>query len=106
MTNEATEEAAWPIAACPYCQAALAKCPQRRTKCKACGQPIYVKIRLDTRERVLATEEQARTIEAQWTSFYQSRAFERWLEQLRLDASTFHERRAARPDLRDRDIVW
>lgn len=47
--NYCRAPAAWGEAAvvtaitCPYCTASLAKEPQRKTKCKACGQFIFVR---------------------------------------------------------------
>ena len=51
---------------CPYCDAELNPVPQRKKKCPSCGQYIYVKTRPSDRLRVLATEEGARQIEAEW----------------------------------------
>lgn len=51
---------------CPSCHTALAKRPQRKTKCKACGAFIYSKRRPQDRAVVLCTEAQAAEIEEQW----------------------------------------
>lgn len=51
---------------CPYCNAQLAKMPQRKTKCAACRQPIYVKSTPDHRTKRLMTEAQAQVAEAAW----------------------------------------
>ena len=51
---------------CPSCHAALAKRPQRKTKCKACGVFIYCKSRPQDRVKVLVTEADAAEIEEQW----------------------------------------
>jgi hypothetical protein len=51
---------------CPTCRAALAKRPQRKTKCKACGAFIYSKRRPQDRALVLCTEADRDEIEEQW----------------------------------------
>lgn len=53
-------------AQCPACGAALAKMPQRKTKCKGCGQFIYVGSRPADRTRRLMTEAQKVAAEAEW----------------------------------------
>jgi hypothetical protein len=93
-------------AICPYCHAFLLKRPERKSKCKSCGKSIFVKSLPTTRERVLVTEDQARAIDAEWTAHYQSRAIEHWLNRYDLRVDVFRERRAARHDIRDRDIIW
>jgi len=66
-------------AQCPACQAALKKVPQRKTKCPACGQFMFVKTLPTTRARVLVTEARALAIEAEWSSYL---ARERWVAEL------------------------
>lgn len=51
---------------CPYCTTALNKKPDKKTKCLACGNYIFVRTRPTDRERVLVTESQAEQIKAQW----------------------------------------
>ena len=51
---------------CPYCSITLEKKPSRKTKCKACGNFIYVRTRPVDRERVLVTATQVQKIEEQW----------------------------------------
>lgn len=55
---------------CPYCFKALAKRPQKKTKCSHCGKFILVRTRPTDRERVLVTENQAKEIEAQWNEIH------------------------------------
>lgn len=52
--------------ACPYCAAPLPALPIRKTKCKACGKPMYVKYTPDNPTRRLMTEAQAEAAEAAW----------------------------------------
>lgn len=52
---------------CPYCKTLLEKVPQRKKKCPSCNNFIYVRTLPSTRERVLATEEEARQIDAEWS---------------------------------------
>ena len=56
--------------ACPYCGAIQDPPPQRKKKCKDCGQPIHVKKRGDGRKHLL-TEKEAQELarkqrESQW----------------------------------------
>ena len=93
-------------ATCPYCAAVLVKRPKRKSRCKACGNSILVKTLLDTRERVLVTEEQARSIEATWDAHYQRRVAEQAVQRYALSLEVFRARRAAYPDRADRDLIW
>lgn len=52
---------------CPSCKAPLAKMPQRKTKCKACGEFIFIKSTPDNRERRLMTQAQADAAEQAWS---------------------------------------
>jgi hypothetical protein len=54
---------------------------------------------------VLATQEQAQAIELQWTALNQSQAAEYSVRHHRLSVDLFRDRRSARPDLSDRDII-
>jgi hypothetical protein len=101
-----SEAAGSPDSNCPYCQASLAKRPQRKSKCRSCGKPIFVKTLPSTRERVLVTEDQAQAIEAEWTAIYHSSAIEGLALHYHLDVDVFRARRAARSDLSDHDIIW
>lgn len=61
-----TEPASAP--ACPYCGESLEKIPARKTKCKACGQFMYVKSTPENRTKRLMTEAQALAAEEQWNA--------------------------------------
>lgn len=64
---------------CPNCSAQLAKMPTRKTKCRACGQPVFLKSTPENREKVLMTEAQAAAAEAAWSKHYfVNRAAEQW----------------------------
>jgi hypothetical protein len=54
---------------CPYCNAALPKRPQRKTRCRACGQFIYVRRRPGRENRELVTKAQLAEIEAHWAAW-------------------------------------
>ena len=58
---------------CPSCKAPLAKMPQRKTKCKACGAFIFIKSTPDNRERRLMTQAQADAAEQAWSDHYASK---------------------------------
>ena len=64
---------------CPNCNANLETRPQRKKKCPACGNFIYVKTLPKTREKVLVTESQAKEIEAQWSVISANQERENWL---------------------------
>lgn len=50
---------------CPYCGVIPAKKPERKTKCRHCGNYIYVRTRSTDRQRVLVTELQVDELEEQ-----------------------------------------
>ncbi len=52
---------------CPSCGAQLGKVPQRKTKCKACGDFIYNKYTPDNPTRRLMNQAQAAAAEAEWS---------------------------------------
>lgn len=54
-------------AVCPYCGVTLAKKPSRKTKCKDCGNYIFVRTRPQDRQQVLATEADTEVIAEQWS---------------------------------------
>ncbi|OJX35040.1 hypothetical protein SAMN04489707_1001175 [Paenacidovorax caeni] len=56
---------------CPSCKAVLPKLPQRKTKCKACGEYMFVKSTPDNREKRLMTQAQADAAEQAWTDRYE-----------------------------------
>lgn len=59
-------------AVCPSCNAALPKLPQRKTKCRACGQFMYVRRAPGDSTRRLMTEAQMQAAEAQWRAVGQA----------------------------------
>lgn len=54
------------MATCPYCDVALKKVPQRKTRCLGCGQYIFVKNTPDNRSKRLMTEAEAAAAEEAW----------------------------------------
>lgn len=56
---------------CPSCGSALPKMPTRKTKCKTCGQFMYVKSTPDNREKRLMTEAEAEAAERLWAAHYE-----------------------------------
>lgn len=50
--------------ACPHCDAALAKPPKRKARCKSCGEAIYVRTTQELFPTAYLTEEQAKA--ADW----------------------------------------
>ena len=57
---------------CPSCKASLDKLPQRKTKCQACGEFMFVKSTPDNREKRLMTQAQADAAERAWADHYES----------------------------------
>ncbi len=51
---------------CPYCALRLHKMPARKTKCRGCGQYIFVRTRPTDEKRILIREDQDIQIEEQW----------------------------------------
>ena len=51
---------------CPYCGAVLKKKPGAKTKCRACGNFIYVRTRPFDGERISVTEDQIELVAEQW----------------------------------------
>lgn len=54
------------MTACPNCGAALAKAPQRKSKCPLCKEPIFVKATPGDPVKRLVTAARAEEIEAEW----------------------------------------
>lgn len=52
---------------CPHCGGRFERPPQRKTRCKRCGEYVFVKYRPADRVRRLVTEAQAFEIEREWT---------------------------------------
>jgi hypothetical protein len=55
---------------CPNCEVALAKRPGSKSKCQHCGGFIFVRTRPFDRRRVLLTEAEVTTLEAEWTQYH------------------------------------
>ena len=55
---------------CPNCGVALAKRPGSKTRCQHCGGFIFVRTRPFDRQRVLLTEVEVKTVEAEWTQYH------------------------------------
>ncbi|MHC3130322.1 MAG: hypothetical protein IBV52_09640 [Candidatus Bathyarchaeota archaeon] len=49
---------------CPYCNASLYPVPTRKKKCPSCGEFIYVRTRPSDRQRILVTDEEAKSLDA------------------------------------------
>lgn len=55
---------------CLHCGGKFEKPPQRKTRCKHCGEHVFVKGRPSDRVRRLVTEAQAFDVECEWTRYY------------------------------------
>jgi DNA-directed RNA polymerase subunit RPC12/RpoP len=52
--------------ACPYCGVVLERMPKRKTRCRDCGQYIFVRTRPQDRQKVLLRESELAELERQW----------------------------------------
>lgn len=57
---------------CPHCGGVFKKPPQRKTICKTCGLPVWVKYRPSDQVRRLVTEAQSIEIETEWARHQKS----------------------------------
>lgn len=80
---------------CPSCNALLEKMPLRKTKCKACGEFMFVKSTPDNREKRLMTQAQAEVAEEAWAK---RGALNKLLEQARVVGVDEESARAAFED--------
>lgn len=55
---------------CPNCGAAFAKLPERKTRCRSCGQYTYVRTHPLTNMRALLSEQELAEVEALWTTHH------------------------------------
>ncbi len=53
-------------AECPYCRQALSKIPDKKTKCRHCGEFMFVRTRPEDGARVVATKAEADRIDSDW----------------------------------------
>lgn len=67
---------------CPYCHQALAKRPQRKTRCPHCEQSIHVKRPFGTPKgtKILLTAEEAQAEEEKWRTSQQLNSWRRLVE--------------------------
>ncbi len=105
MFRRAKKSAPSPVAACPSCGSVLEKRPQRKKKCPACGNYIYVKTRPDDRKKVLTTKEEAERIDKEWAALHEAQRISP--EDRRVFEETKAEMRKKRgSDPSDRDVWW
>lgn len=52
--------------ACPNCGVVLKRMPKRKTRCRECGQYIFVRTRPQDRQRVLLRESELAELQQQW----------------------------------------
>lgn len=98
------------LAICPYCGKALEKVPQRKKKCKFCGNFIFVKRLPSTRETVLVTESEAKKIDLEWEKRNERIEYLNILAGYGLKENDFERRKSELSEKRkgeasDRDVV-
>lgn len=67
-----TDTSDWPDereAMCPSCEARLAKIPGAKTKCPACGKPMFVRTDPRSKSRRVVSESELEAIEEAWAIF-------------------------------------
>ena len=64
--EEITRQTGVETANCPYCGKSLPKFPYRKTRCKNCGNYMYVRTRPSDRKRILVREDNIEELESQW----------------------------------------
>lgn len=89
--------------ACPYCESALTKLPQRKTKCPHCGNPIYVKrpFGFPRGTKMLMTEQNAALEEKKWRIDTSMDEWRKLLASIDIDETEFdyeHQRLNANDD--------
>lgn len=94
---------------CPYCDVALKKMPGKKTKCRVCGNFIYVRTRPIDQNKVLIREDQIEQIEEQWAianGTYDDyiRAKEEAQKRLESARNVLTQRFGKEPS--DRDVQW
>jgi len=100
-----------PTRNCPHCNGRLEKVPQRKTKCPACGNYIYVRTRPSDRQRILVTEDMAKQINSEWALIHERQEAERVLGYLGIDDNEYNRaekelgRKFGKPPT-PRDVVW
>jgi len=90
---------------CPHCGNAFAKPPQRKTKCKSCGNVVLVRTRPSDRRRVLVTAAQAAALEEEWLRKYE------YAKVIRTDRPGFDAEKAILTQRfgrspKDTDVTW
>ena len=65
--EEITSQIGVETANCPYCGESLSKFPYRKTRCKNCGNYMYVRTRPTDKKRILVREDNIEELESQWS---------------------------------------
>jgi len=90
---------------CPHCDALLTSEPKRKTKCKHCGELIFVRTRPADGEKTLTTESGAQEIDLQWEQYHAKRILlSRYADSIVEEAELLTEALGALP--RDLDVAW
>jgi len=90
---------------CPYCSVGITKKPLRKSKCKNCGQYIYVRTRPIDRQRVLVTLNQASEIDVQWTNSPRSYIYDH-IEPKEIEIAKNEYFKKKGVELSDTDAKW
>ena len=90
---------------CPHCGSAFDRPPQRKTKCKSCGNAVLVRTRPSDRRRILVTPAQAAALEEEWSQKYE------YARVIRTDRPGFDAEKATLTQKfggtpKDTDVIW
>lgn len=58
---------------CPYCKHPFEKQLSRKTKCKGCNNPVFVRTHFDTKEKLLLTEEEVLDFDVEKERYFNNR---------------------------------
>lgn len=78
-----SEERPYASTACPHCGAPMTPLPKAKSRCRACGQPVWVRSGPDG-FRYLLQEADLPVLEAAWTEYHDAREAEH-LRELQAD---------------------
>ena len=77
---------------CPNCNVELIKIPLKKTKCKKCGDYIYIKRRPGETEKKIVSENESKKIDEEWNIYYLNIAKEGFISKMEIDENEFLKR--------------
>lgn len=74
---------------CPNCNTELFKVPLKKTKCKICGNYIYIKRRPGETEKKIVSEKESLNIDVAWEIYNLNKAKEDFIAKMGVDENEF-----------------